>query len=158
MDDTLTFYSRPSHEFRGGGFPVFTGSRRQHGGSIFGSLKRFFVPIAKSVGRNLLNKGLGLARDVAQDALAGKNIKRSFVDRGKAAAINVGKDTAKEGINAISRLIGSGKRRRRRRQRQIRRRRVLRKRKGRSKSTKRCLKRQRSKSRKRPAKRRRTNF
>jgi len=135
MDDTLAFYSRPSHQFRGGAFPVFTGSRRQRGGSIFGSLKRFFVPIAKSVGRNLLNRGLGLARDVAEDALAGKNIKSSLVNRGKAAAIDVGKSTAKEGLNAISKLIGSGKRGRQH---------SLRKRKARSKSCKRRVKRRRT--------------
>ena len=157
MDDTLAFYSRPSTEYRGGGFPVFAGSRRQRGGGIFGSLKRFFLPIAKNVGKNLLSKGLGLARDVAQDALEGKNIKSSIVDRGKAAAINVGKDTAREGINAISNLIGRGKRRRYR-QRQLHRRNSLRKRKARSKSTKRRVKRRRSKSHKRPVKRRRTNF
>ena len=51
MDDTLAFYSRPSTEYRGGGFPVFAGSRRQRGGGIFGSLKRFFLPIAKNVGK-----------------------------------------------------------------------------------------------------------
>lgn len=158
MDDTLAFYSRPSHQFGGGAFPVFTGSRRQRGGSIFGSLKRFFVPIAKSVGRNLLNKGLGLARDVAEDALAGKNIKSSIVNRGKAAAIDVGKSTAKQGLNAISKLIGSGKRRRRRRRRLQQRRHSLRKRKARSKSCKRRTKRRRSKSCKRRVKRRRTNF
>lgn len=151
MDDTLAFYSRPSNEFRGGAFPVFAGSRRQRGGSIFGSLKRFFIPAVKSVGKNLLSKGLGFARDVAEDALAGKNIKDSFMDRGKTAAIDFGKSTAKQGLNAVSNLIGSGRRRhpsrkRRKSRKKISRKKISRKRKARSKSSK------------RPVKRRRTNF
>ena len=49
MDHTVHFYSQPS--YRGGAnFPIFTGSRRQRGGGIFGSLGRMFAPIAKRVG------------------------------------------------------------------------------------------------------------
>ena len=49
------------------------------------------MPVAKNLGKSLLSHGLGLARDVTNDALAGKNIKSSLMDRGKAQAVNFGK-------------------------------------------------------------------
>ena len=60
MDQTAYFYSRPSHDFRGGAFNVFTGSRRQRGGAIFGSLKGAFMPIAKNLGKVALATGVAL--------------------------------------------------------------------------------------------------
>ena len=111
MDRTADFYSRPSHDFSGGGFSVFAGSRRQRGGGIFGSLKNFFMPVAKNLGKSLLSHGLGLARDVTNDALAGKNIKSSLMDRGKAQAVNFGKNVAREGVDALSNMVGRGSRR-----------------------------------------------
>ena len=80
MDYTANFYSQPS--YRGGAsFPVFSGSRRQRGGGIFGSLGKMFLPIAKRVGKKLLREGVGLARDVAQDVMSGKDIKESLINR-----------------------------------------------------------------------------
>lgn len=149
VDDTALFYSRPS--IQGGAFPVFSGSRRQTGGSIFGSLKRIFLPIAKKVGKTLLTKGIGLASDIASDVTSGKDLKSSFLTRGKAAAIDFGKSAAREGLNAVtSGLIGSGRRRKRRRSQSLRkvRKSISRKRKRKS----------RSKSTKRRAKKRRANF
>ena len=114
MDHTAAFYMRPSYEFHGSGFPVFHGSRRQRGGSIFGSLAKMFSPIAKSVGRQLLSHGVGLAKDIASDALAGRNIKDSLISRGKATASNIGKSALRQGIGALSQMVGRGKRRRKR--------------------------------------------
>ena len=37
MDHTAAFYSRPSYV--GGAGPIFSGARRQRGGSVFGALK-----------------------------------------------------------------------------------------------------------------------
>ena len=158
MDQTALFYSRPSH---GAGFPVFMGSRRQRGGGIFGSLKNFFLPVAKKVGRNLLSQGVGLAKDVMQDALEGKNIKSSFLDRGKSRAIDFGKTAAKEGVSALQNMIGKGSRRAPQRRRRIKRasaKRISQKRlrKRAHKPASRKRKAQTSHSRK--AKRRRTNF
>lgn len=158
MDDTLAFYSRPSHEYRGAGFPVFAGSRRQRGGSIFGSLKRLFLPVAKNIGKNILKSGIGLARDVASDAMMGKDIKDSLLKRGKAAAFDVGSSAAKEGLSAMSELIGSGSRRYRRRHRSLRKRRRTMKRKSVSRKPASRKRKARSKSIRRRAKRRRTNF
>ncbi len=113
MDLTAQFYSRPSHDFRGGAFHVFAGSRRQRGGSIFGSLKRFFTPIAKMLGTSLLSHGANLARNVAEDAIAGRNVKNALLNRGKAAAMDFGKDAISKGIiGKLTGMIGKGRRRR----------------------------------------------
>jgi len=147
MDHTFHFYSQPS--YRGGAnFPIFTGSRRQRGGGIFGSLGRMFAPIAKRVGKRLLSHGIGLARDVAEDVLSGKNIKESIVNRGKSRAVSLGKDAART-------MLGHGYRRRRKPSRKHAP--VKRLRKSSSRKRKRSAK---SVSRKRPAKRRRvtSNF
>ena len=141
MDSTASFYSQPSHDFRGGGFPVFAGSRRQRGGGIFGTLKSSFAPVAKTVGKSLLSHGLGLARDVAHDALAGRSIKDSLLDRGKSRAVTFGKST-------LSNMIGKGSRRAGRRRRS--RKRGL-KRKSRSSSRKRTSHSRKAVSRKRKA-------
>lgn len=162
MDATALFYSHPSV---GAGFPVFAGARRQRGGGIFGSLKNFFLPMAKKLGRNLLHQGVGLARDIAQDALEGKNIKNAFLDRGKSRAVNFGKSAAHEGLSALSNMIGKGGRHARRRRKPVKR--ISRKRASRKKATRkrksrksasRKRKRSAKSTHKRPAKRRRTNF
>ena len=50
MNPTAQFYAQPS--YRGGiNFPVYTGSRRQAGGSVFGVVKRAVVPILKTAGK-----------------------------------------------------------------------------------------------------------
>ena len=114
MDQTALFYSQPTY---GAGFPVFAGARRQRGGGIFGSLKNLFLPMAKKIGKNLLHQGIGLAKDIAQDAMEGKNIKDSILDRGKSRAIDIGKSAAREGIGALNTMIDKGGRRAPRRKR-----------------------------------------
>ena len=93
MDRTAAFYSRASHA--GGGFPIFSGSRRMRGGGIFGALARLVIPTVKRVGVSLLKKGarqaVGLAKDVAIDAMAGRNVKDSLKQHGIARAKNVGR-------------------------------------------------------------------
>ena len=166
MDQTALFYSRPSHDFRGGAFNVFAGSRRQRGGSIFGSLKNFFLPVAKNLGRSLLATGLGLAGKVANDTMQGKNFKKSLMEHGKSSAINFGKSAAQEGVNALSSMIGRGKRRaRRRRAKRIHRRKATKthstRRRRRRTSRKAVSRKRRASSKtahKRKAKRRRVNF
>jgi hypothetical protein len=112
MDHTADFYSRPSYEFRGGGgFPVFSGSRRQRGGGFLGTLKSFFRPIAKTLGKALLSSGIGFATKVANDAASGKDMKKSFMQHGKAHAVDFGKSAAKQGVNVLTNMIGKGSRR-----------------------------------------------
>lgn len=163
MDRTADFYSRPSTDFHGGaGFSVFAGSRRQRGGGIFGSLKNFFMPVAKNLGKSLLSHGLGLAQDVASDTLAGKSIKSSLMDRGKSRAMDFGKNVAREGVSTLSNMIGKGSRRAKRKPKRLRKRARSRKPKRKRISRKTASRKRRASSKsihRRKAKRRRvTNF
>ena len=163
MDQTALFYSRPSHEFRGGAFNVFTGARRQRGGGIFGALKNFFLPIAKNLGRSLFSTGVGLASDLARDTMEGKNFKKSLMERGKSRALDFGKSAAREGISTLSKMVGRGRRRRKRVKRISKRRRksVKRRPSRRAVSRKPTSRKRRATSKsshKRKAKRRRVNF
>ena len=157
MDATALFYSHPSV---GAGFPVFAGARRQRGGGIFGSLKNFFLPTVKKWGRQLFSHGIGLAKDVAQDALQGKNIKKALIDHGKSRAFDFGKTAAKQGLSALENMIGKGSsyRRRRRRVKRISRKRPSRKRQPHKRVSRKSTSRKRkAKSTSKPkAKRRRT--
>ena len=122
MDETASFYSSPSYHYRGAGFPVFSGSRRQRGGSILGSLKNFFMPILKNFGRSVARKGtraaLQLANDVASDALSGRNIKESFINNAKSRAKSFGKEVVIEELDTLNKSVrGAGNSRKRRRYR-----------------------------------------
>ena len=134
MDSTANFYSRPSYVFRGAGLPIYSGSRRQRGGSIFGALKKFALPLRKSLLKKGAKQALGLVADIAGDVMRGQNLKSSLIQHGKSRAKNFGKDALAEGIQSISGMIGKGGSY------------ALRKRKRRSKS-----------SRRRPKKKRRTS-
>ena len=102
MDFTSSFYSKPSYS---GGGVIFSGARRQRGGSIFGAFKSVILPALKTVGRKLgriASKGaLGLASDVISDTISGKNVKQSVIQRGKQHLA----DTANEGLSTIGNLL-----------------------------------------------------
>ena len=95
MDRTASFYSRPSYE--GGAGPIFTGARRQRGGSVFGAVKSIVAPLLSGVGKSLkknaLNNAFGLATDVVGDIFTGKNIKSSLIGRAKQRGLKTLKDT-----------------------------------------------------------------
>jgi len=80
MDRTAAYYSGPSFHYsgNGGAFGVYSGSRRQRGGGIFGSLARLILPVASSVGKRILRQGartaIDLTKNVVSDALEGKNV------------------------------------------------------------------------------------
>ena len=116
MDQTAVFYSAPSYRYGGGAMPVFSGSRRQRGGSIFGAFKRLFMPIITSLGRKLAKQGakqaVGLAGDVARDAFMFKDVKQSLASNAKKRALDLGKYAVDEGLADLQNMIGSGKRRR----------------------------------------------
>ena len=121
MDRTANFYSRPSYEFHGGGggFNVFVGSRRQRGGTIFGSLKGAFMPIAKNLGKVALASGVALAQDIIRDKLKGRSLKDSIMEHGKSRVLDFAKTAAstaaKEGLlrNLVG-MVGKGKGKKRR--------------------------------------------
>ena len=66
---TSSFYSRPSYLSGAGG--IYSGSRRQRGGSIFGAIKSIVTPLISGIGRsfsrNVLNNAVGFASDVVGD-------------------------------------------------------------------------------------------
>ena len=111
MTSTAEFYSKPSYHFRGGGFPVFSVSRRQRGGGILGALKQMIVPtlakVGKSVGRAALKQAVGFASDVLDDSLQGKNLGQSLRTRGKQRALSVAQTAKKQSLNALRNTVRS---------------------------------------------------
>ena len=95
-DPTAHFYSQPSYV--GAGFPIFSGSRRQRGGNIFGALAKLVLPTAKAAGKAFVNRGiregLGLAGDVGMAALTGRGkagMMQTLKNRGLKRLGNAGK-------------------------------------------------------------------
>lgn len=85
MHPITRFYSEPSY-VGGLNFNVYSGSRRQTGGSIFGSIKRAVVPHLKSTGKAMGKQAIGLLTDVAQDVMDGENLGASIKQRAKERA------------------------------------------------------------------------
>ena len=112
MDRSASFYSQPSYV--GGGFPVFSGSRRQRGGGIFGAIARAVLPMAKRIGtralKGLARHGAALASDVLEDAAAGKNIIESVKTRGKQRMTQVTKQGMRSTASALKPSQSSRKR------------------------------------------------
>ena len=110
MDRTAAFYSQPSY---GGGFQVFTGSRRQRGGGIFGALARIALPMAKRVGTSLLKQGarqaMSLAQNVASDVASGKSIGESFKSQGKSHLKQFGQRALKTGVKELGALTSTSR-------------------------------------------------
>ena len=107
MDRTSSFYSQPSYV--GGGFPVFSGSRRQRGGNIFGALSRAVLPLLRSFGRrafgHVAKKALGLGQNVLVDTMRGVNPRQSLMKHGKHAAKEVLSDGSRFVLNtAMSKM------------------------------------------------------
>ena len=94
----------------GRGHPVFTGPRYQRGyglGGILGGLFRSAMPLlkqgAKTLGREAIRAGVG----IAQDALEGKNVKASAKNRLRHA----GRNLANSAIRSVkTRITGAPKR------------------------------------------------
>ena len=116
MDRTASFYSAPSYHFRGaGGFPIYSGSRRQRGGGILGSLAKMVLPVLKNVGKAALGQAAGLAKDVASDVVAGRNLGQSLKQRGlnrlkNTAMASISRQPARRRRRGKSRAKPSGKR------------------------------------------------
>ena len=97
MNSTARFYSQPSYV---GGVPfnVYSGSRRQTGGSVFGAVKRAVLPTLKTAGKEMGKQAIGLFKDVAQDVLSGENLGDSIKQRAKERAA----EAARRGIQTLS--------------------------------------------------------
>ena len=90
-DESKRYYKRYYEQQVGGNMDVFQGSTMQRGRGIGKFLKaalKATAPLlktgAKTVGKELMSTGVGLAKD----ALAGKNMKQAAEDRFKAAGSN----------------------------------------------------------------------
>ena len=91
MNRTHVFYSRPSYV--GGSFPIYSGSRRQRGGTIFGAGNREFLPDATTMNRKQVSSYMD---DVANDVLEGKSVTDSMKERAA--------DVLNEGIKRATRM------------------------------------------------------
>lgn len=79
-EDWSSYFSRQ------GGSGYYEGLPLQRGygiGSIFGSLFRFLLPIAKSVGKEIGREGISLGSRLLGDIAQGQNVKESLVRESK---------------------------------------------------------------------------
>ena len=101
MDRTAAFYAGPS--YHGAGFPVFSGSRRQRGGSILGAIKSMVMPVLGTIGKTALKQAVGFAGDVVGDISKGRSIRSSLRSHGLKRLKNVGSE-------ALQTIVSSRKR------------------------------------------------
>lgn len=118
MDRTATYYSGPTFRYagRGGALGIYSGSRRQRGGNILGTLARTVLPIFGEAGKKILRRGahkaLDVTQNVAKDAIQGKNALNSFKTRATTGLKKLSRFAIDEGADAARKMIGSGKKRR----------------------------------------------
>lgn len=113
MDRTATFYSQPSYVQRGAGLPVYSGSRRQRGGSVLGAVKNFIMPIVSSLKNRAIRRVKGetwrLAKGLAADAITGRNMVQSVKNRGLQSVKRLGKNTAIDTAASIVRAASGNR-------------------------------------------------
>lgn len=129
MNRTAAFYSRPSYLSGAGG--IFSGARRQRGGSILGALKSVVKPLANNLGSSLKSNAFGFAKDVVGDIVKGRNLKDTLLSRGKERGLKTLKQTftgTSSKKKTVKRLPGKRVRQRGRGKRRIPRKRSSRKR------------------------------
>ena len=114
MNPTARFYSQPSY-VGGIHMPVYSGSRRQAGGNVFGAIKRAVVPSLKTAGKEMGKQALGLFTDVAGDVLKGKNLGEAVKQRAKERAVRAAKvglkSLGKSAVGALSEFTGGPRKR-----------------------------------------------
>lgn len=105
MDRTALFYASPTYSQSGGAVPIFSGSRRQRGGSILGAIKSFVLPLLQGVKRQAVQRAtstaLNVAKNVASDAFAGKNVVNSLKTHGYRGAKQLGKNVVLDTMRQI---------------------------------------------------------
>ena len=70
------FYAAPSHMT--GGFTIYSGSRRQRGGFLLGSLSKLLIPAGKALAKRIGAKAAEMAANTALN-LTIKKIKKPFM-------------------------------------------------------------------------------
>jgi hypothetical protein len=83
-----------NHFQKGGGFAGTPYQRGAGLGSVFRTLFRAILPIAKSAGKAVGRRMLKSGADVATDILSGHNLKKSVKSRGKQAVAHLLQDAA----------------------------------------------------------------
>ena len=76
----------------GRGYPVYVGTRYQRGhglGSIFGGLFKAAVPLLKKSVKTLSREALKTGLNIAEDVVAGKNLKQATKSRLKSTGQNL---------------------------------------------------------------------
>ena len=104
------FYSHPSYVRTGAGaFPIFSGSRRHRGGSVFGVVKRFFMPAIEkgkaTIAPSAMKEGVGFAKDMVGSFFRGRNLSKAASAHGKKRAMNVARNVTNVGLNALDSSI-----------------------------------------------------
>ncbi|KAH7721116.1 CBN-RNR-2 protein [Aphelenchoides avenae] len=94
VEETYTMPQYHRHQQHGGGGegPYFAGSLYQRGagiGSIFASLLRFLVPIAKAAGRELGREGLAVGSRVLGSVAEGQALKKAAINEFAQGARNI---------------------------------------------------------------------
>lgn len=142
------FYAQPSY-MAGGLFTVYSGSRRQRGGSFLGSVKKYIVPAGRTalrgvkaagrlavkgvkaaakneavreVAKKALEHGLMIGTNVAVDALQGRNVGEAIKERAREHALQT--LTGAPAVNTTdvtptARAVSQPKRRKRKRSRKL---------------------------------------
>ena len=77
------FYAAPSHMT--GGFTIYSGSRRQRGGFLLGSLGKLLIPAGKALAKRIGAKAAEMAATTALGSTI-KRIKRRFTRKKSKAA------------------------------------------------------------------------
>ena len=106
MNLNAQFYAQPSYH-GGVNFPVYSGSRRQAGGSIFSTAKCLILPVMKSVGKQAATSALGFAGDVPSDVVSGRNLKESLKEQGKAHASQFAMEGMKRALGTLCNNVGA---------------------------------------------------
>lgn len=100
MDAVAHFYSGPQ---LGNGISIYSGSRRQMGSGLWGTVQRIAIPILSKhvprLGRTVVNKALDVLSGAASDALSHR---ASFLNSVKTR----GRNQAKETLNELMRQTG----------------------------------------------------
>ena len=78
-----------SHIQKGGGFKGLSYQRGAGLGSVFRSLFRAILPIAKSAGKAVGKRALKAGANIATDIVSGKPLKESLKQNGKEAAADL---------------------------------------------------------------------
>ena len=93
---SAAFYSQPSYMHGGGLYTIYSGSRRQRGGSFFGSMRKYVAPIGRTAIQGFKTAARTTARGVrAAGRLTAKGIKAAAKNK---VVQNVAQKALEQGV------------------------------------------------------------